>query len=1114
MKCPHCRFENPKGMNFCGNCGRLLPVTCPACGHGNPRGLGFCRACGKALDPEGALPDYAQRTPRDYTPPFLVEKVLKLRSTLLGERKIVTVLFADVAGFTGIAEKFDPEDIHGIMDGCFEILGQEIHGAGGTINQYTGDGVMALFGAPMAYEDHVWRSCHAALQVQKRLKDYAKTLSERYGISFKMRIGLNKGPVVVGAIGDNLRLDYTAVGDTTNLAARLQAAAPPGGVLVSEAVKAEARGGFRFQEVGLLPLKGKKERVRAFLLVGETGTTSSYEKGKSKRLPFVNREGELTFLKNALQKALENGPTRVVVVGEAGIGKTRLAQAFHHSLQRGAVTWLQGQCRPFGRATALHPLVSMFRVYFNLSDQDRLEEAGPKIRERLKEESLYAPLEHILDLFHEMRESDKGSELLLEGKKRDLFRAIRKLLVLSSQRRPLIFTLDDMQWADASTRELVNFLIHTDDRASMLLLCLGRTQEDAWCPVESSHVLPLKPLSEKHGQALFSSALGTERLDPPITRRILAKGGGNPLFLIEIGEMLKHQEMVECDALKCTLRFPVEELEVPDTIHGVLAARLDALPEPQKRLVQLAAIIGRQFSLDFLIPLADPEKGLDQALVALEEEGILQKVSHGQGRRYFFRHQLMREVAYRSLLRRDRRRYHRVVGETMEGLYQKDLVSQAPFLAYHFYHAQDWEKAMTYTLEGAHQARQAYACHEALTFVDRALDIIAKDGSRRFQGKTLELYKWKGGMHFCLGQLDMGRKAFQKMHAEAKRRGVHKARAEALFRLGWVSFYRHRPGTALKYLNKSLDMSQEGTIDEIHLKATSFKGFVYAVLGDLKRAKPLLTRALDLSKAAATLEGRAWSLAYIIQYYNWSGDFDQALALSQELEAVNESLRSPHFHLVLHFRQGLIYGALGRMEEAKETLKSALEHLEVGDDRFWRPRLLNTLGWVHAEAGDIHQALSLNRQSLEEALRIGDPETIHNAQVNVGENYLDLDRLTKAEEVLLKTWEEVKQVGISYTRWRYKTRLLIALGRLYQGLAQRDKALYFARKALGLATKSHAKKHQALALLLRARLIARTRPRASREHLDRALSLAEEMGTPVVRKRILHALADLFPHSP
>jgi len=357
MKGPSCLFENPDHMNFCGNCGNPLSVKCPECSHNNRAGSESCDLCGGRLPPP-SLPAYAKRPPEDYTPPFLKKEILKVAGSLEGERKMVSVLFADVTGFTSMSENLDPEDVHEIMDGCFDILGKEIHGAGGSINQYTGDGVMALFGAPMAYEDHIERACYAALRIQTRMKGCTARIERDYGVHFQLRIGIHAGKVVVGAIGIDLRLDYTAAGDTTNLAARLEARAHPGGILVSKRVREAAKLFFRFRRAGGFVLKGKRKAVLAYTLLGERKSVRLSKRDAYKPAPFVNRKDELAVMKRALKAVIEGKPRLVSVEGEAGAGKSRLLSVFQDSVIDENILFLKGHCRPYGEATAFYPLGS------------------------------------------------------------------------------------------------------------------------------------------------------------------------------------------------------------------------------------------------------------------------------------------------------------------------------------------------------------------------------------------------------------------------------------------------------------------------------------------------------------------------------------------------------------------------------------------------------------------------------------------------------------------------------------------------------------------------------------------------------------------------------------
>lgn len=1108
MKCPNCQFENPDDMNFCGNCGNPLAVKCPECSHNNRAGSQSCELCGGQLHPQ-SLPASLKRPPEGYTPPFLKKEILKAPGSMEGERKMVSVLFADVAGFTGMSENLDPEDVHEIMDGCFDILGKEIHVAGGSINQYTGDGVMALFGAPIAYEDHISRACYAALRIQGRMKPYTARIEKDYGAHFQLRIGIHTGKVVVGAIGIDLRLDYTAAGDTTNVAARLEAHAHPGGILASERVQEATKLFFRFRKAEDFTVKGKREAVLAYTLLGERKSVHLSRRDAYKPAPFVNRKDELSVMKGALEDVLEGKPRLVSVEGEAGAGKSRLLSAFHDSITDKNILFLKGHCRPYGEATALYPLAQALRSYFHLSEKDSFKTVQKKIKKWAKDKSLIPQLEKIFSLLSRVIEETDLSETSFEGEKRALFQAIKDLMDSILSVRPLILAFDDMQWVDETTRDFLFYLLQTKMTRPLLVICLGRTIHKNWCPAIPHHFISLGPLPDKSSIKILNSVLGTDHLDPQISQKIVSKAGGNPLFLVGMAETLKRKELMVCDAHKCTLTLGVEDLEIPEDIREVLTARLDALPELGKKVAQLASIIGGEFSYNLLKHLLEDDDPLKQGLKLLEKEGIIEKISSDLGGKYVFRHQMMQEITYHGLLRRNRRRYHRLAGEAMERMFKDNLSNQAGFLAYHYYQSQDWRKAFDYTLEAGHIARRSFACREALICFDRALDILQKGEWDHAMEKALQIYKWKGGLHFCLGQNEKSRSAFYKMYSEAKRLQDDEAQAEALFRLGWISFYMHHPRASQGFLHKAIQLSQEKGFDEVFLKAASFQGFVYSVLGKLKKARPLMIQALDLSEDTNSLEGRAWCLSYLVQYYNWTGEFGEALAMCEELWKLNQKIKSPFFHIVLHFRKGLIYGALGRLGEAKEILKSGLNHLEIGDERFWRPRFLNTLGWVLCEAGEIEEALRLNEQALEEALPTNNPETIHNAEINVGENHLQMGDVDKAGEVLENAWDKVKGPGISYVRWRYKIRLLIALAELYEKTGERKKALNFANKALKMAIDKGAKKHEAKALYVKAKVLHQTRPNMAFRLFEQALALSNKIGARILAEGIRREMENL-----
>ena len=353
MECPKCQLENPQDVKFCVHCGNKLETSCPKCGSSNSSAFNFCGECGYDLrEPKVAPPiDYSE--PQSYTPKFLADKILTSRNSIGGERKLVTVLFADVANYTTISEKLDPEEVHQVMDGCFKILMEEIHKYEGTINQFTGDGVMALFGAPVAHEDHAQRACRAALAIQKAVKEYGTQVKKDYGAKFGMRIGLNSGPVVVGTIGDDLRMDYTAVGDTTNLASRIENMAKTGTSLVSGHTHKLARDFFEFEALGKVQVKGKEEPQAVFKLIkaGEVDTRigAAVAKGLTR---FVGRKNSMTALVEAYDKVKSGSGHVLGIVGEAGVGKSRLILELRTLLSEDNYTFLEGRCLQYGSARA------------------------------------------------------------------------------------------------------------------------------------------------------------------------------------------------------------------------------------------------------------------------------------------------------------------------------------------------------------------------------------------------------------------------------------------------------------------------------------------------------------------------------------------------------------------------------------------------------------------------------------------------------------------------------------------------------------------------------------------------------------------------------------------
>ena len=1078
VECHNCHFKNLDGMNFCGQCGHPLP---PAKGA-------------HPIDdtPPQALPAYALRQPRDYTPTFLLDSVLKSRHAMVGENKRVAILFADVVGITRIAEKTDPESLHRLMDGCFEILGEVVHGTGGTINQYTGDGIMAIFGAPIALEDYVARACFTALEIQRRLSNYKTHASETFGVNFQMRIGIHAGHVIVGAIGDNLRLDYTAVGDTTNLAARLQASASPGAIHVSKRVADAVDHIFDFKNIGTRHLKGKSRPQQIFQLLAEKTRSDVAVRSAGHSPVFMGRDKELAQLKAVWNRARDNGPASVMLIGPAGIGKTRLLTQLLDVIAKHPAFVLTGSCHAYGQSTAFQLLLEMLANTFSTAEQTAVHQALPV-------QHLISLTDRVLHRFNRIRKQVAYLDTLLDGRKRAIFSDLRELFMAAAAIQPCVIAIDNCQWLDSYSIEFLSDLSVNTNALPLLIICSGRWPKNQNVVHQSQLAIELGPIDDQSAIDLFATALGTKHVDLFLKRIAIDRAGGNPLFLIELAESLRRNNQLVIDKHRAFLKSPMTQLQLPSGVYDVLATRLDALPEAEKQLLQIAAVAGTDFSLHLLEKVADVTSGFFEGITALEQAAMIQRSSTHDDR-YHFKQQMMRDVAYDMMLRQTRKRIHQKIGEALEDVQQDRLADVVGQLAYHFYMADQWSKALAYNLEAGHQARRVFACHTALVCFDRAAEILKNHPSEEHDAMLIRVLNWKGLMHYCAGQMKAALESFNAMLAGTQTgQNAHMA-AEGLFRIGWIYFFLHNPRLAQKHLADARKQARKSGQSQIYLKATSFLGSLHLVLGKFQTARQLLMEARGLSQEPTGVEANAWTLASLIKHHNWTGEFEEALHLCEELDALNQQLHSRYFENFLVFQRGLIFSAIGQWRQAEAILEKGIAQWEAGDELFWRPRMLNTLAWVMALQNKPQDALALNRKALAEAMESGDPETIYNARINMVENFLQMNDLKQAKPEIEAVWKEIRYQRELYAIWRFKTRARLSLARLYLATGDTAAASRHAHGAYRTARDTGATKHQTMAMIIRARIIQRSNPQKAALLMDQALSLANKMKTPWLLK--------------
>jgi class 3 adenylate cyclase/tetratricopeptide (TPR) repeat protein len=724
MRCPECQFDNREGAKFCKKCGAKLELACPKCNSALTADSIFCDECGYDLRKPVKVPpvDYSQ--PHFYTPKFLAEKILTTRSSIEGERKLVTVLFADIANYTSMSEKLDPEEIHQIMDGCFKILLDEIHKYEGTINQFTGDGVMALFGAPIAHEDHGRRSCHAALSIQKALVGYREKIRRDYDVNFQMRMGLNSGPVVVGSIGDNLRMDYTAIGDTTNLAARMESNAEPGSILVSEATFKLSNDFFHFHQLGKIKVKGKKQPQEAYKLIkeSEVGTRikASVIRGLTK---FVGRKNSMATLKEPYERVLSGAGQVVGVVGDAGVGKSRLLLEFKNQLPQDEYTYLEGSCLHYGSKMIYWPIIEILRSYFEIKDGDQEIVIKDKLNNKIRQ--LDHRLAGILPSFQELVSVKVDDEKYLQldpgQKKLRIFEAIRDLFIRVSEQKPLVLAIEDLHWIDKPSEECISYLIDWLANMHILLILLYRLEyTHKWGSKFYYTKVGLKQLGTASSNELVQALLEGGEVVPELRGLVLSRSGNNPLFVEELIHSLLENGTIQKKNHQYVLTRNASDIQVPDTIQGIIAARIDRLEESLKRVMQVASVIGREVAFRILQTIMGMSEELKSHVFKLQGLEFISEKRVFPELEYIFKHALTQEVAYNSLLQKRRKEIHENIGNAIEDLYIDRIEEFYELLAYHYERAEIHGKAIHYLIRAGDRAKAIYANEEAIAFYRKA----------------------------------------------------------------------------------------------------------------------------------------------------------------------------------------------------------------------------------------------------------------------------------------------------------------------------------------------------------------------------------------------------------
>ena len=739
MRCPKCQAENREGRRFCAECGASLNFACPSCGYSNEPGEKFCGGCGQPLaSPQQVATRFS--SPKVYTPKHLAEKILTSKSALEGERKQVTVLFADMKGSMELLADRDPEEARKLFDAVIEQMMEAVHRFEGTVNHILGDGIMALFGAPLAHEDHAVRACYAALRMQESVKRYAVEVQRTKGIPIQIRVGLNSGEVVVGAIRNDLHMDYTAIGQTAHLAARMEQIAMPGSILITPDTLRLAEGYVQVKVLGPVNVKGLNEPIEVYEITGAGPVRSRLQAAAARGLTrFVGRTAEFETLCQTLDRARAGRGQLVALVGEPGVGKSRLFWEFTHS--RRTVDWLivESGSVSYGKATAYLPVTDLLKAYFAIEDRDDVRKIREKVTGKLLtlDKSLEPALPPFLALLDVTVEDDQWQSLDPPQRRQRTLDAVKRLLLRESQVQPLVLVFEDLHWIDSETQAVLDSLVESLPTARMLLLVNYRPEyQHSWGSKTYYSQLRIDPLPPESAGELLQALLGDDTSLLPLKPLLIERTEGNPFFLEESVRTLIETNFLAGERGNYRLAKPIESTQVPATVQAVLAARIDRLPPEEKRLLQSAAVVGKDVPFVLLQAVADQsEEELRHRLTRLQSAEFLYETSLFPEIEYTFKHALTHEVAYGSVLQERRHVLHERIVEATERLYPDRLAEQVELLAHHALRGELWQKATTYLHQAGRKAAARSAYKEAASYFEQALETLKRLPESR---KTLE----------------------------------------------------------------------------------------------------------------------------------------------------------------------------------------------------------------------------------------------------------------------------------------------------------------------------------------------------------------------------------------
>jgi class 3 adenylate cyclase/tetratricopeptide (TPR) repeat protein len=1070
MDCPNCGHPNPSDARFCGSCATPLTgaIACPSCRASNPAGQRFCNACGEELTAaaeEGAPAVARPPAPPDrpsHVPEHLAEKIRAGRGALEGERKQVTVLFADVMGSMELAERSDPEEWRRTMEGFFAILCQGVHRFEGTVDKFTGDGIMALFGAPIAHEDHAQRACYAALHLQEELGYYAAELRREQGLNFSVRMGLNSGEVVVGGIGEDLSMEYTAIGHTVGLAQRMEQLAEPGKAYLTHHTGSLVDGYVALSDLGEFQVKGASRALRVHELTGVGAARGRLDVSRARGFSrFVGRDDEMRMLEGAREQAFAGQPQVIGIVGEAGVGKSRLCDEFARRCRAKGIPVYHTSGHAHTKSIPLMPILQIMRSYFDITDLDSDQTARERIAGKLLllDESFADDLPLIFDFLAVPDPERPSPRMDPEARQRQVLGVTKRLIRAQSAREPGVTVFEDLHWLDpASEAFLANTVEASQGTRSLTVLNFRPEYHAPWMSMSHYRQIALAPLGPEAIEEMLRHLLGSHPSLDGLPDVVRERTSGNPFFIEEVVQSLVEAGSLEGERGAYTLVRPVEEAAVPASVQAVLSARIDRLAERDKAVLQAAAVIGRELSGPVLARVVELEPAsLEEALRDLVAgEFVIEQELYPESV-YAFKHPLTQEVAYGSQLGERRAAVHAAVARAIAEEYPERLEERAALLAQHWEAAGEALEAARWNARAGAWAgtKDPTASLRHWRKVRELTDSLPDSEETAALGLSARIFSLTFGW-----RLGISHEESEALFTEAERMasGARDLWSRATLLSVYGNIRSTNDGEVGEYARlgrQAIALAEESGDPALYM-IVSVSSFGLFLIGEYREAVAILDRAMELADGDPTI-------------------------------GAGISVGCP-LALCLVSKGGYLCD-LGRLEEGRELIERGMKLAgEQGD--------IETVGWGHMWStwhaywsGEPESAMAHARQALGIAERIGDSFSLAWSWFWLGVGARMRGEWRQAIEAIERSQaiSRERRAGLDSEGWR-----LIILGEAYLGLGEAERAVDLLREGAALL-RSRGQSAEALANVILARILLSSEGLAAREEIESALARAREL---------------------